>query len=280
MKPARSIAQFAFVLASLSGVTSAWPSWLPELDSLVARQDDNGSSSSSNKPQQTPSPSASQSGSKDAKTTGKDADNTHNLNTGAVKTGDKTPNQTGNSTDSHKPDRTMFNPGDPAGAVVMVTPSLAQGMQLYKIDDKVTFGWNYTNLLGTPTAIDVLASCSTASRTYTLTQNMTFATPATFTWDTKDTQDLLTAEYTLIIYDAEAGPSATAEPGYLSTFNSLVFGLYNKRPYTSIADGWQCAICSAAAPSVDSRAVGFAMTMSVLTVLSFTWFVAGVGAGL
>jgi len=168
----------------------------------------------------------------------------------------------------------------------MVTPAITDASQLYKIGgDPITWVWNYTNLLGTPTALDVLATCSVASRTYTLTQNMTFASPATFTWDTGAFQSdnvatpLLTEQYNLIIYDADSNPTATAEAGYLGVFNSFKFGLYTPKPYTPLGD-WSCASCSGARGELDQRALGFAMTMCVVTVASFTWFVTGLGVAL
>lgn len=205
---------------------------------------------------------------------------TTNLNTGGMSTSAPSGTAKGNSTS--KPTHTVYNDEDPAGSVVMITPAATLGTQLYKIGDFVTWAWNYTNLQGPPTAIDVLVSCSTASNTWTLTQNMTFATEGAFTWDTGAYQHtavaspLLTEEYTLIIFDADSSISATAEAGYLAAFDGFVFGMYTPQPYTPLSD-WQCATCSAAVSDMDKRALGFALTMSIITVLSFTWFVTGIG---
>lgn len=164
----------------------------------------------------------------------------------------------------------------------MLTPTTTSGTQLYMIGDYVTWGWNYTDLLGTPTAIDVLVSCSTATETWTLTQNMTFETLGSFTWDTGAYQQtavaspLLTEMYTLIIYDADSSISATADPGYLGTYDGFTFGLYTNKPYTPLAD-WVCVTCSAASSDLDRHALGAVLAMSVITVLSFTWFVTGFG---
>ena len=54
----------------------------------------------------------------------------------------------------------------------MITPAPFASQQLYKVGDLVTWAWNYTSLQGTPTAIDVSISCSAATRSYALTQNM------------------------------------------------------------------------------------------------------------
>lgn len=210
-----------------------------------------------------------------------------NLNTGGL------PSATGHDGDGEKSNstkttsksskHTMFNEQDPAGSVVMVTPAATMGTQLYKIGDYVTWGWNYTNLQGPPTAVDVLVSCSKASNTWTLTQNMTFETEASYTWDTNKYQKtaiqspLLTEEYTLVIYDAESSVSATGEAGYLAPFTGFTFGLYAPQAYTPLGE-WKCVTCSAGVSDLDRRAIGAAVAMSVVTVLSFTWFVAGMGA--
>ncbi|KAJ4292158.1 hypothetical protein N0V88_005786 [Collariella sp. IMI 366227] len=209
---------------------------------------------------------------------------TGNLNTGGIPQTDS-PTGTGraptNGTMSRSPSKTEFNPQDPAGGIVMITPAVTAGYQLYKVGDFVTWGWNYTNVQGTPTAIDLYVKCSEVSVPWTVTQNMSFADPGTFTWDTEAFQSahvahpLLTDEYTLIIADADGGLKATPQPGYFATANGAVFGLYLPKPYHDNGDGYQCASCSGAMSSLDSRALGVAVAMSAATVLSFTWFVVG-----
>lgn len=208
---------------------------------------------------------------------------TTNLNTGGL-TRSATASGTGNSTSSKPPKKTQFDPMDPPGSVVMVTPAPTDGYQLYKIGDNVMWEWNYTNLQGTPTAIDIYIKCSKVAQPWTLTQNMSFTDPGTYTWDTGEYQKsavatpLLTEQYTLVIADADGGISATPEPGYLAPFSGFMFGLYQPQPYHDTNDGWQCASCSGAMPGLDNRAVGVAVVMSALTVFSFTWFVVGIGA--
>lgn len=165
----------------------------------------------------------------------------------------------------------------------MMTPATSSGTQLYRIGEEITWKWNYTSLQGTPTAIDVLVSCSVATETWTLTQNMTWETTGAYTWDTNAyaktavASPLLTEEYTLIIYDADSSISATAEAGYLSVYDSFTFGMYTSRPYTDL-DEWKCVTCSAANSNLDNQALRFALGMATITVLTFTWFVAGFGA--
>jgi len=276
MKPARSLGHLAAVFLCTSPLASAWPSWLlPELDALVVRAD---KTTSSNPPAETTTSAASQ-----------NADTTFNLNTAGISSsGSPAPTATGNSTKTTSKSRqtTQFNPQDPVGSVVMLTPATTALTQLYKIGDFVTWGWNYTNLQATPTGIDVYASCSSATRTYTLTQNMTFETLGSFTWDTGAYQStavanpLVVQQYTLLIFDVDGGPTAAAAAGYLGTFDTFQFGMYTPQPYTALNDGWTCATCSLAASDTDRRALGLALAMCVVTVLSFTWFVTGLGVAL
>lgn len=248
----------------------------------------------SSSPTATPSPSSSQkkgdsSDSSDSSSTSRDPNEplTTNLNTGGVKqtgTATGTGRQSGNATTTRSPKKTEFDPQDPAAGVVMVTPAITAGTQLYKIGDYITWGWNYTNLQGTPTAIDLYVKCSEVAQPWTLTQNMSYAEVGAYTWDTnqfqKDhaTAPLLTEQYTLVIADADGGISATPEPGYLAPYSGFQFGLYTKQAYTDSGDGWQCASCSGAMSGLDNRAVSVAVVTSVATVVGFTWFVAGFGA--
>ncbi len=157
------------------------------------------------------------------------------------------------------------------------------GAQYYKIGDFVTFAWNYTSLLATPTAINIMATCTENNQLYTLAVNQTIGnSTGAVTWDTGSYQEtaasapLLTETYTLIIYDAASSISATAQAGYLAVYNQFTFGMYSPQPYTPLAD-YTCATCSAALSDMERRAIGMVVGMSVLTVLSFTWFVGGTG---
>ncbi len=313
MKVPVSAGHLAVALLSLSPAVSAiaWPRWLPELDSLIVRADE---SSSSNKgmhqslpyltlfrlwlvsylhdhatyaesPSPTPTPSGSSSQSNSKSTTSTPIST--NLNTGGITKSGATITSgkaTGNGTTTKSPKKTEFNLQDPAGGVVMVTPAVTAGSQLYKISDYVTWGWNYTNLQANPTAIDLYLKCSKVPQPWTLTQNMSWAEVGAYTWDSDKFQKdhvstpLLTEQYTLVIADADGGISATAEPGYLAPYSGFTFGLYEKQDYHDTDDGWQCASCSGAASGMDRRAVNVAVAMSAVTVLSFTWFVSGFGA--
>jgi len=147
----------------------------------------------------------------------------------------------------------------------------------------VTFGWNYTGIQATPTAIDIMATCTANQQLYTIATNQTFVNATgSVTWDTGAYQStavsdpLLTETYTLIIYDAASSISATAQPGYLAVYNQFTFGMYTPQPYTPLSD-YQCATCSGALGDLERKALGMVVGMCVITVMSFSWFVGGTG---
>lgn len=178
---------------------------------------------------------------------------------------------------------TSYDARLPAGGVSMLTPAAISGQQYFKIGDFVTFGWNYTSLEATPTAVNVLATCTANQQLYTLAANVTVSNATNaVTWDTGSYQQtaasdpLLTNIYTLIIYDAASDISATAEAGYLAVQDTYTFGMYTPQPYTPLSD-FICATCNGALGPMEKRALGMMFGMCVLTVLSFGWFVNGLG---
>lgn len=164
----------------------------------------------------------------------------------------------------------------------MITPDTTQvATALYKIGDNIELAWNYTSLQATPTAVDVLVSCSAASETWTLTANMTFETEVNYIWESKDDADnvdkpLLTEMYTLIIKDSDAEVTERPSAGYLGAFSGFKFGLYRPQAYTPLSE-WQCDTCNGGMGAFDSQALKLAITMAFITVCSFTWFVTGLG---
>jgi len=165
----------------------------------------------------------------------------------------------------------------------MLTPNIMSGSQFYRIGDYVTFAWNYTSLLATPTAINVMATCTANEQLYTLAMNQTVSNATgAVTWDTGSYQatalsdPLLTEVYTLIIYDAASSISAAAQAGYLAVYDQYAFGMYLGQAYTPLNE-FQCATCSGALSDMERRALGMVFGMSIITVLSFTWFVGGLG---
>lgn len=120
----------------------------------------------------------------------------------------------------------------------MLTPT--QGAtSYYKIGEKVTFAWNYTSLAVTPSAVNVVASCSMNDATYTISNNMSVAETGKVTWDTgkyqaNATVPLLTATYTLVVYDVDGEIGDTASAGRLGSQNQFSFGMYVPQAYTPL----------------------------------------------
>ncbi|RDA93342.1 hypothetical protein CP533_0322 [Ophiocordyceps camponoti-saundersi (nom. inval.)] len=278
MRPASSLVSLALGLGSLATVAaSSWGNHGVVARAVAAPTSSMPASSDSPKSDASQGSSASPGPSRtDANT----AEPTSDKPTGTDKaTGSDNPSAT--KEDGDKATHTDFPPDAPPGGVNMLTPqSNIQPTVLYRIRETVTWGWNYTSLLATPTAIDVMISCSVAAETWTLTRNMSFATSVLYVWDTNEQADsvekpLLTQMYTLIVKDSDADINAPPQPGYLGTVkNFFNFGLYAGQPYTPYSD-WKCTGCSGAAALFDHQAVRLALIMSSLTVFSFTWFVAG-----
>ncbi|KAF2209563.1 hypothetical protein CERZMDRAFT_4262, partial [Cercospora zeae-maydis SCOH1-5] len=220
-----------------------------------------------------PQPTGTQSGDSDATTTGGDSKSTGDSNNDDNKTGTNTGKQTGTGTRKGSSSKT-FDPRLPAGGVSMITPN-PMTTQYYKIQDYITFAWNYTSLSVTPSAIDVLASCSKNQQTYTLAMNLTVEETQSFTWDTgafqaSATVPLLTETYTLIIHDAAKDVTDRAQAGYLGTYDQFTFGMYTPQPYTPMVD-YVCATCNGAS-TLEKQTWIALLGMVGVTVVTFGWF--------
>lgn len=178
---------------------------------------------SSQAPQSSDKPTPTQSGNNN---------NDNKASTTAKASGSGKASDSGGKT-TGKPNKT-YDPRLPAGGISMITPNALAGDQFYKVGQYVTFAWNYTSLSVTPSAIDILASCSANQATYTIAVNQS-AQETKIVWDTKNTPDgqapFLTEKYTLLIYDAESSVTAAPRAGYLGVFNQFTFGMYTPQPY-------------------------------------------------
>ena len=67
----------------------------------------------------------------------------------------------------------------------MVTPDVFAAYPLYKIGDTITFEWNYTGLIVSPSAINVVAYCSQNAHDFTITGNASAAMTKVY-WDTHE----------------------------------------------------------------------------------------------
>jgi len=59
-------------------------------------------------------------------------------------------------------------------------------------------------------------------------------------------------------------------------YDQYSFGMYTPQPYTPLNE-FKCATCSGALSDMERRALGMVFGMAMITVLSFTWFVGGLG---
>ena len=182
----------------------------------------------------------------------------------------------------------------------MLTPAAIAPASYYKIGDQITFGWNYTSLIVTPTAIDILATCSGCASAYTLANNASVKETGSVVWDTSGyatgTNPLLTESYTLIIHDAAQPTTAAAQAGYLGTYDSFMFGMYIPQPYSDLGStstflitplpilqilivdiDFVCATCSGALSNMERQTLKFLFGMGMITTISFTWFAGGFG---
>jgi len=176
----------------------------------------------------------------------------------------------------------------------MVTPNAIAGTQYYKVGDWVTFAWNYTSLSVTPTAIDVLASCTANQATYTISVNMS-ASQTEVLWNTGETPDgqapFLTENYKLLIYDSDLSATAAPRAGYLGAFTGFTFGMYLKQPYTALAgkslsspflfcgpranrclDGYTCPNCNGALSHFEKMTLSTMFFTTGTTIGSLLYF--------
>ncbi|KOS47143.1 hypothetical protein ACN38_g1932 [Penicillium nordicum] len=217
-------------------------------------------------------------------TTETNTDTNSDTKTGTATDSETTGTATGTKTGKSKTTATSsisIDPAAAAGGVSMITPA-SSSTTYYKIGEDVTFVWNYTSLSVTPSAVNVVASCSLNAMTYTLSSNMTVKQTGSVVWDTGKYQKsatipLLTASYTLIVYDASKDIDDTASAGHLSSQNGgYVFGMYTPQPYTPL-NQFKCATCSGALSETSRLAIKFTVGMAVITFASFTWFAGSAG---
>ncbi|KAB8079611.1 hypothetical protein BDV29DRAFT_164049 [Aspergillus leporis] len=268
-------------LLVLLGMVSAWPNPHGEIGARADTTTDTAADKATTGASPTTDQKATKTESQtDATNTGTKTDKNTAKETG-TQTGTQTGKPTGKSTKSGNSTSTSIDPRDPVGGISMLTPS-AGATTYYKIGDLVTFEWKYTSLSVTPSAVNVVASCSKNSETYTISGNMSVSETSKVVWDTKKYQSnatvpLLTATYTLYVYDTNATLGDTASAGHLGSQIGYNFGMYTPQSYTGLNGGYICATCNSALSSTERNAIKFAVGMAAITVASFTWFVSGTG---
>lgn len=254
---------------------------------LLGRQDnnnnnDNNDNASSDAPAST-QPAKTSAAAKPTATGDSNNDDNNNDNNSsgdnasntAKETASGTKKPSGSKTTGKGSKSTSFDARLPAGGLTMVTPNALAGTQFYKVGDWVTFAWNYTSLSVTPTAIDVLASCTANQATYTISVNMS-ATETEVLWNTKNTPEgqapFLTENYKLLIYDSDLSATAAPRAGYLGAFTGFTFGMYLPQEYVSLKDGYTCPNCNGALSLTEKMTLGTMLLTTGTTLGSMLYF--------
>ncbi|KAF7324089.1 hypothetical protein MKEN_00631300 [Mycena kentingensis (nom. inval.)] len=132
----------------------------------------------------------------------------------------------------------------PGGATITKPPQTATSFFKIAQNQMITFGWNLTSVLATPTSITIKAVGQNGF-TYAVGPDEEGRVPGTATevvWDVYSYQQahlgtqLAQQQYTLHMYD-ERGPTATQRAGYMSPNTGLTFALYTPQDYTPLSDG-------------------------------------------
>lgn len=206
----------------------------PAGDPLIGQEDGNAREESSSSEKSQDKETTTKKGSstdKDSKTTSDEEEST--------KTTDKNSKTTST--------KTRIAVTDPAGGISMIEPKATEPL-IYKFGETITFKWNMTSVKASPTAINVEAYNTANKHYYTIAANLS-AQATSAEWDTEKDREgefpLMEERYTLIIYDAKDGRTATPKAGYLAPWSQLSFGLYKPRGAVSNKD-FQCIGCSSA----------------------------------
>lgn len=139
----------------------------------------------------------------------------------------------------------IFIPQTAAAGGVLITQPPQSSTSFFKIapSQPVTFAWNMTSVIVTPTHLTVSAVCDNGN-TYPVgpTDGIIPGTASSVVWDlyayqtNNPNKPLAQATYTLNIW-GDQGPGAPRRPGYLEQNSALQFALYTPQPYTPLASG-------------------------------------------
>lgn len=284
------------LLAAVVAVSSVSASWndvfgdvhaLAGVDNMLYRRQDKSDSAKPSDPKTTDAPKETGDSSATPTPTGSKSDDSKTTDkpSGSSKPSDKESGSKGPSKTSSKkkPTPTEFGPDIPPGGIAMVTPGPFDGQQFYKIGDWVTLAWNYTSLEVTPSAVDVLATCTNNQATYTLALNQSVQETGQVFWDTANYNNdhpngarLLTAMYTLMIYDSNTSVTDTPRNGYLAPYKQFSFGMYERQPYVNWTD-FKCANCNGALSPFEALTLKALLFTSATTIASLLYFTASFG---
>jgi len=258
------LTQVLAAVMAMSSTTVAFSHTLDDIEPLAdakrvlyGRQDN---SANSNAPASTPPPQSSAS----ATQSNKD-DNKATTTSGGSKATTGKPFPSSNST---------IDPRLAAGGISMVTPATLNN-NYYKVGDYITFAWNYTSLSVTPTALDILATCTANSATYTIALNQS-ADQTRIVWDTKNPPSgqpaFITDNYELMIYDADSSVSAAPKAGYLAPYKQQFrFGMYTPQAYHDWQT-WECPGCNGAVSHFEKMTITALLMTTGTTIGSLLYF--------
>lgn len=160
----------------------------------------------------------------------------------------------------------------PAGGLTITKPPQT-ATSFFKIaaSNTITFAWNFTDVLSTPTHLTVSAIGDNGN-TYPVgpTDGIIDGTATSVTWDvwayqTKNPQlPLVPGSYVLHIWD-DRGPGAAREPGLLQENSALKFALYTPGAYTPL-ESWVCSTCSGAWSDFATHPAFVSLTVTMVVM--------------
>jgi len=161
----------------------------------------------------------------------------------------------------------------PAGGLTITQPPQT-ATSFYKIapGNTITFGWNFTSLLLTPSHLTVSAICDNGN-TYPVgpTDGVLPGNARSVEWDLWSYQQanpatpLAINTYQLHIWD-DQGPGAPIAPGRFHENDALRFALYSPQPYTPLAS-WSCPTCNSGAWSLNPTNPVFISLLTTFLVM-------------
>ncbi|KAK2467615.1 hypothetical protein APHAL10511_000470 [Amanita phalloides] len=132
----------------------------------------------------------------------------------------------------------------PAGSItITLPPETATAYFKLAPSQLVTFAWNFTDVIATPTSLTLSAACDNGN-TYPVgpTNGIIPGSATSVVWDIYEYQQsnpaipLAQATYTLMIWD-DRGPNSPRVPGYMVPNKDLRFAIYTPQVYTGLGDG-------------------------------------------
>ncbi|TFK47519.1 hypothetical protein OE88DRAFT_1665697 [Heliocybe sulcata] len=161
----------------------------------------------------------------------------------------------------------------PAGGITITQPPQT-ATSYFKLasNNPVTFAWNFTYVLVTPTHLTVHAVGENGN-TYPVgpTDGIIPGSATSVVWDPwaynqmPGVTPLTGGTYTLNVWD-DRGPGSAREPGYMAPNSALQFALYTPQSYTPLTSGWTCVGCSGSLSSYTAHPA-FAALMTTLVIM-------------